>query len=209
MALKFFLDTPKTASGDSALAVAMKGSKVLLQAGDGSSSPVPVPGRFKLDVSGSPAAAPASSGGLPIPVFLSLAYGLGFVDNFTSSRVPLVERLGNGHVKSLYVPILELALNVGAHLTPGISMEFGSSVLRLDARNEATITFPQRDDMRYISLVDFLEKTPRPEVKDRVVIIGYDGDRSPTVQTPIGALKIHRAFYYVLVSIYRSLTETK
>lgn len=111
----------------------MNGSKMLLQAGDGTGSPIDIPGRFKLNVSGSSIAVAASSGGVPMPMFLAVAHDLGFVDNFTTSQVPAVGRLGNSYVKSLYVPILELAAGAKAHLTPGVSMEFGNRVLLLDS----------------------------------------------------------------------------
>ena len=59
-----------------------------------------------------------------------------------------------------------------------------------------------------LPLDDFVGRVPA-ELKDRVVIVGYDGARMETNKTRIGAVKGHRLFCYQLFSLYRELTPEK
>lgn len=203
--LKFFLDLPRSTVGDGELAEAMKSTPVLLQAGDGNGSSAVLPERFKLTLPAGVLAFRSSGGGIPLTAFLTSARDVGFVDNISQDRLPAIERFGDGYVKSLYVECLELATGQRAQVTPGVSIQFGEKGLTLDSRNQLTWKMPARDDLNYVSFADFLGGSDRTDVRDRVVVIGYDGDQSPIVSTPIGPVKVHRLFHYALLSLNSSL----
>lgn len=54
----------------------------------------------------------------------------------------------------------------------------------------------------------FIGPGPRPEVKDRVVILAYDSSRFEAVDTPLGKIRPHRVFDYALISMYRQLLRS-
>jgi hypothetical protein len=64
---------------------------------------------------------------------------------------------------------------------------------------------PAKDDLGYVSFVDYMDGSIPIDVRNRAVVIGYDGDQSPVVATTIGPVKVHRVFYYGLVSLNSSL----
>lgn len=117
----------------------------------------------------------------------------------------MIEVYEGRYVKALITATLELATGQTARVVPGQSIAFGSKSIPLDTESRAAIQLPARDEIEYISLVDYLKPGPHPEVKGQIVIVGLDTDSSPRVQTPLGTLKAHRAFYYVLTSVSRSL----
>lgn len=210
--LKFILNTPRSENGDKELADAIGKTKVILQGGGNFSSPPnELPDRFKLalTVQGKPKAVNAGRGGNPLARFSERAYGLGFVDVSAMDRTPLIEAYGDKYVKALVTVCLELALDQTARIVPGESIRFGDRALALDDLSQAKIRYPAKDDATYISLIDFLGRLPVPSVKDRIVIVGFDADRFPPLDTPIGPLRPHRIFYYALRSIYSSLTTPK
>ena len=211
--LKFFLSIPKSESGDRELAEAMKETPVLLQAGYDQplQEPGTLPDRFLWgNVSpGNVKAHAASKWGMPLPQLSAAAYDIGFVDSFAQDRFPVLELYNDHYVKSLALAVLELALNRKAQITPGESLKFGEKQVALDAFSQAAIHFPKQDDLAYIPLVDFLGSAPLPQVKDRIVIVGFDAERFQPIQTPIGMVRPHRVFYYALVSLYKSLRPRK
>ena len=46
------------------------------------------------------------------------------------------------------------------------------------------------------------------EVRGKIAIIGYDGDKQPLIVTPIGKVRAHEMFSYALQSIYEQLAAT-
>ena len=210
--IKFFMPGPSSDIGDRALAAAMKRTKVLLQAGGFREDPKTnsLPERFKLMRAGGNPQAMDATYGTPLPMFAAEAYDIGFVDmDNAMSRAPMIEHSQGFYVKSLWTACLELALNVKAEIHPGISVKFGDRTLPLTGLSEVGIEFPQTSALDYISLVDFLhDRRPRPEVKDRIVLLGAVLPRvQPPLQTSIGPLGPHRIFYYALLSLYESLTK--
>ena len=207
--LKFFIDLPRTDEGDRFLAKAISKTKVVLQAGSGDadSPPVSLPGKFllKLPAQNGDKAIAANRGGLPLPQLSAVAFDIGFINYQTLDRMPLIEEYEKRYVKSLFACCLELAAGKAAEIVPGKSFRIGDKQLTLDAQSQAAIQFPAKDDLNYISLVDFIQPGIRAEAKDQVVVIGYDGDRIPPVQTPIGAVRQHRVFAYALLSLYQQL----
>jgi CHASE2 domain-containing sensor protein len=209
--LKFFLNLPRGEQGDRALAAAMKKTKVLLQTGgDDVSQPSQLPERFKLGPVpfGDPRAIIAGRGGIPLPQFTAAAYAIGLVDAQRSGdfvdRVPMLESYGDKYGQTLVAACLELALNQTAHDKPGESVTFGDKSIPLDRQSQAMVRFPEKDDVQYVSLVEFLKPGPRPEVQDRIVIVGADLASMPSLPTRSGPLGVHRLFYYAVLSLYRS-----
>jgi hypothetical protein len=216
--LKFFLNLPRREQGDRALAAAMRKTKVLLQTGNpDDNTPVAnqLPDRFKLGPVpfGDAKAVTGSRGGIPLAMFTDAAYAIGLVDIVTAGplvdRVPMIEAYGDRYVESLTTACLELALSGTASFQPGASVRFGSRSIELDAQSRAMVRFPESDNIAYISLVDYLGSAPRPEVKDRIVIIGADVVRMPTLPTRAGPIRPHRLFYCTLLSLYQDLIAPK
>jgi hypothetical protein len=108
-------------------------------------------------------------------------------------------------VKSLYLCCIELALGKRAEIIPGKSVRIGDKTVAIDARSEIAVMYPAKDEMPSISFSDFIDPQARPQVKDRIVILAYDSDRFAPVDTPMGKVRPHRAFFYALMSIYREL----
>jgi hypothetical protein len=211
--LKFFIDKRKTPESDGALARAMTKTKVLLEArlDDTETEPNDLPERFRLPVSGKVIGKPMSgmSGWMPLPELSAAAHDIGFVDvrlvNNVADRFPVIERYRENYVKSLCLCSIELALGQKATVVPGKSVTLGDVTLALDDRSEVPIDYPAKDEIRYISLVDFLDAKSLPEIKDRVVILGWDVESFKPIETPIGKVRPHRLFYYTLMSLYRQL----
>lgn len=213
--LKFFIDRPKTAEGDAALAASLRKVKVILQAriDDSEARPNALPDRFVMTGVGDGGrdARPPSgeSGWLPLAALAANAHDLGFLDSTPSVElVPVVEQYRGKYVKSLYTAALELALGERAKVEPGRWMQIGERRVETDARCLAPVSLPARDGLRTHSFVELINgKIPAGELKDRVVIVGYDGARMETNKTRIGMVKGHRLFCYQLFSLYRALTR--
>lgn len=204
--LKFFLDQPKTEAGDLAFVEAMAKTRVILQArvDDTERRPNTLPGKFTLGPAGAINAGTigGNSGWIPLPDMAARAHAIGFIDNISIERMPLVERYRGDYVKSLFTCCLELAFGESAQVTPGKVVRFGSKVLALDAQNHASVRYPAADDLQYIPLVDVLVGRARPALKDRVVVIGWDGPAFEPIDTPMGKVRPHRVFCYALLSLY-------
>jgi len=206
--LKFFIDKPKTEGGDTALARAAAKTKLLLQArlDDLETSPNSLPNRFFLPIDratgvGTPLS--GRSGWIPLPALSAAAYDLGFADCRVTDRMPIAERYGDRVVKSLYLCCLELAFDDRASVIPARSIKLHGKTVPMDDRSEIGVEYPVKDDLPHISFADFIDDSARPEVKDRIVILGYDSDRIESVDTPMGKIHLHRAFVYALMSMYR------
>jgi CHASE2 domain-containing sensor protein len=75
-----------------------------------------------------------------------------------------------------------------------------------DDQSQVHVELPRRDDLEFVSFADFLSGHLSPDtVKDRIVIIGYDGASAPLANTPVGKMKIHRAFCYGLLAVYEEM----
>jgi hypothetical protein len=203
--LKFFIDKPKSAEGDHALVNAAKRTKLILQAriDDAEPKPNPLPDRFVLNVplAGTPLS--GKSGWLPLPALSADAYDVGFIDYRVIDRMPLVECYRDKMVKSLYLSCLELAFGEQAKVMPARSVKLHGKTLDLDEHSELAVEYPAKDELTFISFADFITQPPRPELKDRIVIIGYDADRFEPVGTPVGKRRPHRVFVYGLMSMWR------
>lgn len=208
--LKFFIDLPKTEAGDRALAEAIGRTKVILQAhlDDAEAAPNALPKRFRTQLAGGADKGKiltGNSGLIPLPQLSEKAYDVGFIDYTTIDRAPMVERYKGDYVKSLYTCCLELALGEPARVVPGKAIEIGGRALPLDAQGQAGVRYPTADELQYLSMIDLLEGPPRAELRDKVVILGFDGKAVDPVQTPAGPIGPHRVFCYALMSLYKQL----
>jgi CHASE2 domain-containing sensor protein len=204
--LKFFFDLPKSAEGDKALSDEMRRSKVLIEAciKPDEEHSNELPERFYFPDLADVADVPSGrTGWIPLAAFSQAASGVGFVDYNSLDHVPLVERYNGRTVKSLALCCLELAMDGTAKLAPGDRVRIGDRWAKLNDRAEIAVTFPKSDHVDYISFNDLLRgSVPAEALRDRVVIIGYDGETSPIADTPAGKMKIHRAFYLGLKAAY-------
>jgi hypothetical protein len=206
--LKFFIDRRKSEQGDHALAAAMRKTKVILQArlNDAEPEDNPLPARFQLDLPLSDDhPIHAREGWMPLPELSEAAHDVGFSEYSRLDRMPIVEKFRDQYVKSLYTCCLELATGKRARIEPGKQITLGDKSLPLDERDEAPVKLPDADTLEYIPLVDFLHSDFAARVKDRVVILGYDGELEKPVETPIGKVRGHRLFCYFLFSLYEQL----
>jgi adenylate cyclase len=210
--LKFFIDRPKSAEGDAALAAAMTKVKVILQARLDAEEvrPNPLAERFILKEIALPAGAEplsAKSGWLPLPAIAERAHDLGFLDSTDSvERVPVVERYGERCVKSLYTAALELAVGERAEFDASGFMRIGAKRIKFDKACMARVRLPAADELKAHSFLDLINgKIDGAAFKDRVVIVGYDGAKMEENESPIGKVKGHRLFCYQLFSLYGEL----
>lgn len=210
--LKFYLDQPKSVEGDRALAAAMSKIPVVLEAciplkDDKSAQPNPLPHRFTLLRFGKnePKAIGGKNGWIPIPELAERAQGIGFVDSpGDAKQVPIVEAYQAAYVKSLYTICIELAFNDGALITPGREMQINDKPIELDDKSLATVELSNEDRVPTVSFLDFINgKVPDEAIKDRVLIIGCDTAKMPTLDTPAGKIGIHRAFNLQLLALYK------
>jgi len=208
---KFFIDLPKSAEGDAALANAMTKVKVILQAriDNDQAKPNLLPKRFVLSGLGEADVKPlaGTSGWLPLPELSKNAHDLGFIDSPPSIElVPLVERYQDHYVKSLYLAALELAAGERAKIMLGKSIELKGKKIAMDDRCFGQIKLPEADRLEAYSFLDLIHhKIPAEKLADRVVILGYDGAKMETNRTAIGMVKGHRLFCYQLFSLYGEL----
>jgi hypothetical protein len=80
--------------------------------------------------------------------------------------------------------------------------------VELDGLSQLKVTFPEKDGIDAISLVDLLDgKVERTRVEGRVVILANDGAKMHAVETPVGRVKAHRAFCHQLFSAWEQLGE--
>lgn len=208
--LKFFYDAPSNAASDAALASALSKTKVILQAriDDTESKPNRLPERFVLAVPAGPVAVSGVSGWLPIPVLSNRAHNVGFVDITTVDRVPAFERLGERSYPSLTVAAISLALgDTALTIQPGKQIRLGNKTVSLDAQSQIMLsatTFRNADDTAYFSFADVVEGKVAPQaLRGKVVVIGYQGSKMPTVRTNAGATKLHVAFWLGLQDAWK------
>ncbi|MBC8108724.1 MAG: CHASE2 domain-containing protein [Anaerolineae bacterium] len=214
--LNFYLDKPKSEAGDRALAASMRKIPVVLPAcipgeAEKAGEPNPLPIRFQIMrfAKGQAKAIGGKNAWIPIPDFAEPAADIGFSDGTGSiEKIPIVEAYRGAYVKSLWTICMELAFNDGALITPGREMSINDKSLELDEQSIVTIEFPKADRVETISFIDFVNgKTPDAAIKDKVLIIGADTAKMPTVDTPIGKLGMHRTMNLQLLALHAHFTQ--
>lgn len=205
--LKFFLDQTRSVEGDTALRESMKKIPVALQArlepSEGSSQPIlPKLGfgqrSLATEVRG-------DRGWIPLPGLLDVAAAVGFVD-FDSPEIPLVEEYRGEAYKSLILCCLELATGATARVATDSRIYIGSGYMPVNASNIYRADISQLESLQVISFARLLAgDVQKEEIEGRVVIIGWDSSRTPTLPTEHGRMTIHRFFSQLAAAGYRTL----
>jgi len=214
--LNFYLDKPKSEAGDRALAISMMKLPVVLVAcvppdAEKAGEPNPLPHRFVLLRIGKsqPKAIGGNKGWIPLPDLSERAADVAFANGTDDiTRIPMIEAYQTAYVKTFWTVCLELAFNDGALVTPGRDISINNKSLELDDHSIGSIEFPQSDKFESISFLDFLNgKTPESAIKDKVLIIGADIGKMPTVDTPLGKMGIHRAMNLQLLALHAHFSQ--
>lgn len=209
--LKFFLDRPKTEDGDRRLSEALASLPVVLQAriDEAERTPNPLLDRFTLLNVQATTGVSGKSGWIPLQRFSERAYDIGFVD-FASLTIPILETYRGRTVKSLVLCAVELAAGRRSIIQPARSITIGKNVLKLDARNQFVVSLRGEQAIQYIPFHALLDGTvPHGELEGKVVVLAYDGPNIHAVTTPIGTVKAHRLFIYVLRSVYEDMAPNQ
>ncbi len=204
LVVKFFLDQSKEEKGDKRLANSFSLIPTVLQArlDNTKNNPNPLADRFTLSFSFNVATA-GSSGWIPLPLFANNAADIGFVD-FNSTLVPMVEQYQSHFVKSLVLCAIELAAKRKAVFYEGSQIQVGTHVIKLDSKNQATARLISSQFTQSVSFNSVLDGTANEKLKNKVVILAYDGPHIDKFVTILGPMGAHRYFVHVLKSIYDS-----
>ena len=203
--LKFFYDLPK--DGDGALADSMRHIPTFIQACINEKEPtgnaleprftVKPDKEYRHTLSG-------DKGWLPIAAIARNAYALGFVDIRDFEAIPILEKYDGKYVRSLQYCVLQ-------YIFPDLRLESNCLVrpnkkIELNRYSEMRVTYPKKDELEYLSLCDVLcDSFDKNAIAGKIVIVGWDGNDSPTVFLSTGRVKTHRAFIYGLNEMYERL----
>jgi CHASE2 domain-containing sensor protein len=205
--LKFFLDQPRSAKGDQQLAASISHIPVVLQARLDDAVRLPNPleprftmaGNFKTAISG-------SRGWIPLPELSRQAHDICFVD-FDSFPAPIVEQYQGRAVKSLLLCSAEVALGAKGKVGNGAGVSVGDQRASLDSLNRFTTSVKLGSQFASFEFNDLVEgRIPSATLKDKVVIIGYDGKNIPQFPTAAGPMGAHRLFVHYLRAFYDALS---
>jgi adenylate cyclase len=204
--IKLFLDRERTAPGDEALAHAMRGIPVVLQARIEPATGLPddLPEKFRFHVPDLQTGLTGERGWIPIPRLLAVAADVGFVD-FADDSIPLLETYRNAPFKSVVLCALELHAGAKARLNGQAQLMIGDQVLPsgptyIQKVERSTAPLP------YISLPALLAgKVDAKLIRGRVVILGYTGRDAPTIKTLDGEVEAHVFFGQCLRAVFENL----
>ena len=213
--LKFYYDQPgKSPEGDKALADAIGSMKTLLQArideAELQANPLParfitgvVTGNFKSSLTG-------TSGWIPLAPFAAAAFDVGFVDIASPDSVPMIESYQNKPVKSLTLAALEIAARETAKIDSGVRVTLGKKSVLLTEDNQVVLKLSSVALPDYVSFTALLggkinSAQLQEKFRDKVVVIGYDGEKMHFLTTNASIVKAHRLFYLALLDVYRQL----
>ncbi len=212
--VKYFLDQAKPGMGDDELSAEIKKIPVLLQARLDSTEPHPnvLPVSFGCgsQVTGDTGALlSGQSGWIPLEKFSQGCAGVGFVDRASKAdvlNISSVVKYKDGVFPSLELAALELALGQPAQITLGNKITLAGHSLPVDAAGKVQTQLPAKDQIDSISFLDVLKGTfDKERVAGKIVILGYDAQKTPTLETLQGPIRIHRLFYYSLENFYKQL----
>lgn len=211
--LKFFYDhAAKLPASDEALAAAMARIPVALQAGvdDNEIQPNALPARFVPDrISGDyRRSISGKSGWIPIPLLSNVAADVGFadIDVNTTDRVPAIEIYQGRPVKSLTLVALEMAARERAQIISNERVLLGKRQIKLDENNQIRLGKIEARDPAYTSFSQLLDgKAGAARLRDKVVVIAYDGSKMHALTTSAGPIKAHRLFYLGLLDAWSQL----
>jgi hypothetical protein len=204
--VKFFLDLPKSSLGDDLLAHEFINIPIFLQATiNTEKNPNNLPKKYVYkNIKGqSNKIFSGDRGWIPLEVFSRNCYDIGFVDVRTNNfeLVPIIENFQGNVVKSLHLAVLEFIYGPST-IESGKSLTLNNKTLPLNEFNEIKYDLPKKDELDYLSLIDVLnKKADQNKIKNRIIILGYDGNNIERFNTKIGKLKAQRLFYYTLIDL--------
>jgi hypothetical protein len=212
--IKYFLDQPKPGAGDDKLSAEIKKIPVLLQARIDPAQPKPnsLPVSFGCGSqvkSDNQNIFSGLSGWIPSEKFSEGCAGVGFVDIASKNNIlniPMVLKYKDTVFPSLELAALEMAFGIPAQITLGDKVTLAGHSLPVDASSQVLAKLPAQNQMDFISFVDVIKGNfDKKRVADKIVILGFDAKETPVLATPLGLLRIHRLFYYSVVSLYEQL----
>ena len=202
--IKFFLDQAKDDAGDRILAEAITRLPVILQARIESNEPSSndLPDRFTLPIEAE-ASIRGNDGWIPLTLFSEGAYDVAFAD-FDGFPAPLLETYRGKTVKSLLLSAIELALGAKAIIKPGHQVNIGQLKLKMNALNQVDVDLNSLPTLQYIPFHEVLDDASRTvQVKDKVVILAYDGPKIHSIKTKSGSVSAHKLYIHVLRALLR------
>lgn len=202
--IKFFLDQAKDDAGDRILAEAITRLPVILQARIDSNEPSSkdLPDRFTLSFDADTSIT-GNAGSIPLPLFSREAYDIDFTD-FNGFPLALLETYQGKTVKSLLLSAIELALGAKAIIKPGHQVNIGQLKLKMNALNQVDVDLKSLPALRYIPFHEVLDDASRTvQVKDKVVILAYDGPKIHSIKTKSGSVSAHKMYSHVLSALLR------
>ena len=111
----------------------------------------------------------------------------------------------NQVVKSLFLCSIEMALGKKAVITPQNKVDFGELVLLLDKENRVMPTLEIGPVDEYIPFHTLLDGTvDSSKLRNKVVILAYDGHSIPVIETQSGEMGLHHYFIVLLKALYET-----
>jgi CHASE2 domain-containing sensor protein len=213
--LKFFYDQPSSVESDDALQKALRNSNVLLQARIDDTEPKPnqLPNKFYIPSANASTTISGNSGWLPLPSLANAAAAIGFVDTTDVNVAPAIIGYQGKVVPSLTVATIQAALDSATlQLSPGKFIQFAQHRLAIDKKNQILLSANALDEKNNVnkiialSFIDLLSGNFLPaDIKGKVIVVGYDGSKSPRLKTNFAETKVHRIFYLGLIDAWRQL----
>jgi hypothetical protein len=208
--LKYFIDEPKDQIGDIELSESFTEIPVFLQCrlNITQNNPNILPDRFlssEIAINKPDNIISGISGWMPLKIFSDNCYDVGFVDIYNRKNnryCPILGLYQNTIIKSLPIKIFEYLFSENIEIE-NRTMIFRNNSYRLTSKYEYKLTFSDKVQLKIYSFIDLLEdKIGRDELSGKIVILGYGGNRQGLITTPIGELKAHEYFGYILLSMY-------
>ena len=208
--LKYFIDELKDKVSDIELSNSFKEIPVFLQCrlDIKQDHPNQLPDRFltpEITFNKANNIISGNSGWIPHEVFTDNCYDVGFVDIYShkiNQYLPVIGLYHNIPIKSLAIKIFEYLFSENIRIEDR-KMIFKGNTYKLTSRYEYELRLSNKEKLKIYSLIDLLEnRIERDELLEKIVILGYGGNNQGLITTPIGELKAHEYFGYVLLSMY-------
>jgi len=200
--LKFFLDLPKTNKKNELLRQAITKLPVTLQARIENTESNPnellpkhvLGSEFRSIKSG----AKGNSGWLPLIDFSRNARAVGFIDSISPTF--FVETYGSQAVGSLHFHALESIYGSAFEIKHG-ELHLAGKMVSLNQKGEFEYEWLPYEVHPYVSLIDLLNGNVIAEkIRGKYIVFGYNGKDIHKLDTPVGSMNAHLAFYHSLVS---------
>lgn len=209
--LKFFLDLQKEDKENALLRQAIAKLPVTLQARIDNTESNPnellskhvLGSGFRSVKSG----AHGNSGWLPIIDFSREAKAVGFIDSISPTF--FVEAYGSQTVGTLYFHALESIYGAAFEIRDG-ELHLAGKRVSLNQKGEFELVWLPYEVHPYVSLIDLLNDDISAEkIRGKYVVFGYDGKDIHQVDTPVGSLNVHLAFYHSLLSTIAAFEKSR